>query len=140
MSSNWAERGTCWVAMLFTTFWMAARSVAVAVSVSSLGGVNTQTLGPNCAVAYAPHNEDVGGSGGGGGRASAVLAGTNDNPVAAMRAAAMNIDGNRSNRRTRVVSCISSFLLCLGNELVGRGAPKGGSNRRDPPTSGRFGR
>ncbi len=34
MSSNWAERGTCWVAMLFTTVWMAARSVAVAVSVA----------------------------------------------------------------------------------------------------------
>ncbi len=69
-----------------------------------------------------------------------MLAGTNDNPVAAMSAAAMNIDGNRSNRRTRVVSCISSFLLCLGNELVGRGAPRKSPKGGIPPTSGRFGR
>ncbi len=58
MSSNWAERGTCWVAMLFTTVWMAARSVAVAVSVGPLGGVKTHTLGPNWAVVYAPHSEE----------------------------------------------------------------------------------
>ena len=84
--------------MLLTTAW-------IAVSEHS-AGVKTQTLGPNWADALAPHNEA------GGGAAAAVVAGTIETAVAAISAAAVNMDGRRNNRRPRLASCISVLLPC----------------------------
>jgi hypothetical protein len=43
---NWADKGTCWAAMLFKSVWIAAWLI---------DGVNTHTFGPKVAVTASGH-------------------------------------------------------------------------------------
>ena len=125
MSLNWAESGTCWVAMLLRTVWIAFSCVA---AVAPLGAVKMHTLGPNWADAYTPHNED------GGGAAAAVAAGTIETAVAAISAAAVNMDGRRNNRRPQLASdIIVSSLVLLAWAVVPAPGTGGFKGHGTPP-------
>src|SRR5437763_17126635 len=92
--SNWLATGTCWVAMLSRSCWMAAWLMV---------SVKTQTLGPNEAT-FASGQMDP--------AAAATWDGTVANPAPATRATAARTGRHRQRGVRRLVILLISVTLC----------------------------